>query len=90
MLAFSTGVPEKGNGFWKLNNSVLKDEEYKFIINKPRENYLTSITKENNYDIRLIWDVLKNEIKDLTIEYCKNKSIKSKGVKTKIRNRLRK
>ena len=59
MLAFSTGVPEKGNGFWKLNNSVLKDEEYKFIINKPRENYLTSITKENNYDIRLIWDVLK-------------------------------
>jgi hypothetical protein len=50
LLAFSTGVPEKGNGFWKLNNSVLKDEEYKFIINKPRENYLTSITKKNNYD----------------------------------------
>jgi len=90
LLAFSTGVPEKGNGFWKLNNSVLKDEEYKFIINKLIERQLTSINKENNYDIRLMWNVLKIEIKDLTIAYCKNKSKKNKGDKTKVRKRSRK
>ena len=39
-------------------------------MNKVIERYLTSITKENNYDIRLIWNVLKIEIKDLTIAYC--------------------
>ena len=61
LLAFSTGVPEKGNGYWKLNNS---------------ERQLTSIAKENNYNIRLMWDVLKIEITDLTIAYCKNKSDK--------------
>ena len=39
-------------------------------MNKVIERHLTSITKENNYDIRLIWNVLKIEIKDSTIAYC--------------------
>jgi hypothetical protein len=38
-----------------------------------------------------MWDVLKIEITDLAIVYCKNKSRKkNKGVKTKIRKRFRK
>ena len=90
LLTFSAGVPEKGNGFWKLNNSVLKDEEYKFIINELIERQLTSINKENNYDIRLMWDVLKIEIKDLTIAYCKNKSKKTREINRKLEKDLEK
>ena len=52
-------MQEKGNGFCKLNNSVLTDEEYKFIINKLIEKRLTSIIKEIGYDIHLMWDVFK-------------------------------
>jgi hypothetical protein len=68
LLTFSTGVPGKGHGFCKLNISVLTDEEYTFIINKLIEDHLTSIIKEIDYDIRLVWDVFK----------------KSKGIKTKV------
>ena len=39
-------------------------------MNNVIERHLTSITKENNYHIRLMWDVVKIEIKDLAIAYC--------------------
>ena len=39
-------------------------------MNNVIERHLTSITTENNYDIRLMWDVLKIEIKDLAIAHC--------------------
>ena len=40
-----------------------------YLMNKVIERHLTLITKENNYDIRLIWDVIKIEINKLTIAY---------------------
>jgi hypothetical protein len=32
-LKFNPGLTEKGNGYWKINYSILKEEEYKKIIN---------------------------------------------------------
>ena len=28
-LKVNSGLTEKGNGYWKINNSVLQEEEYK-------------------------------------------------------------
>jgi hypothetical protein len=28
-LKFNPGLTEKGNAYWKINNSILKEEEYK-------------------------------------------------------------
>ena len=39
-LVFQPGVSERGNGFWKLNNSILKDKEYQEMINNLLETYL--------------------------------------------------
>ena len=32
-LKFNPGLTEKGNGYWKINYSILNEEEYKKIIN---------------------------------------------------------
>lgn len=63
----------KGPGYWKLNNSILNEENYLLKIEKLIDKYQT-LMSINNTDIRLLWDALKIEIKEFSIQYCKNKS----------------
>jgi hypothetical protein len=67
---FNPGLTEKGNGYWKINNSVLQEEEYKKIIINLIDRYL----KKKKTDIILLWDALKVEIKEITSIHCKNKA----------------
>ena len=60
----------KYNGVPTLLNEIICLIRNLYLMNKVIERHLTSITKGNNYDIRLMCDVLKIEIKDLTIAYC--------------------
>jgi hypothetical protein len=55
----------------KINNSILKEEEYKKIINNLIDRYLNT---KKTIDIRLLWDALKVEIREITSVYCKNKA----------------
>ena len=70
-LKLRSVVQEKGRGFWKINNSILQELEYQtsinHLINKHNEN-----SKNNQIDSRIVWDVLKIEIRDHTIIYCNN------------------
>ena len=50
------------NGYWKLNTSILENQEYCKSIEKL-------ITKQNNLDI--LWDNFKLEVRDKTIDHCK-------------------
>ena len=67
------GVSEKVRGCWKINNSILQEVEYQLLINNLIDKY---IYDKVNYkvDCRLLWDVLKIEIREATIIYCKSKS----------------
>jgi hypothetical protein len=65
------GLTEKGNGYWKINNSILKEEEYKKIINNLIDSYLNT---KKTIDIRLLWDTFKIEIREITSVYCRNKA----------------
>ena len=72
-LKLRSGVQEKGRGFWKINNSILQELEYQTFINHLIDKHIEN-SKNNQIDSRPVWDVLKIEIRDHTIMYCKNKS----------------
>ena len=63
---------KRGPGLWKFNNSLLEDEDYIKLIkeNFPviREKYL------GIEDERLKWELLKREIRDITISFSRNKA----------------
>ena len=65
------GVSEKGRGYWKINNSILQEVEYQLMINNLTDNYIYD--KVNHY-VDCLLDVLKIEIREATIIYCKSKS----------------
>ena len=59
-------------GLWKFNNSLLDDEGYVTLI---RENYPSISEKYSGQeDKRLKWELVKMELRGLTIPYAKNKA----------------
>jgi len=61
----------RGPGYWKLNCSLLRDINYINNINTLIDQYNNNntITSNGNTDPRLIWEVLKMEIRKHTIKY---------------------
>ena len=73
-ISISLTLPNKcprGPGFWKFNNTLLKDPQY---IDKIRYTY-TEARKYYGHltDRRLFWEMIKMEIRSATITYSKNK-----------------
>ena len=71
-LKFKTGASEKGRGYWKINKSVLNDDVYVNTINLLIDKCFKD--KQNTNDIQLAWDVFKIEVREITVEYCRNKA----------------
>jgi len=74
-ISISLTLPNKcprGPGFWKFNNTLLKDPQY---IDKVRYTY-THVRKYYGHltDKRFFWEMIKMEIRSATITYSKNKS----------------
>ena len=66
---------KRGPGLWKFNNFLLEDEKYVKLI---RENFTCISEKYSNLkDKRLRWELIKMELRGLTIPYAKNKAIKN-------------
>ena len=68
-LSLKTGNKhEKGRGFWKFNSSLLHDPVYvdkiKNVIRETTQNY------EGLEDKRMLWEIIKLEIRTQTIPYC--------------------
>ena len=77
----------KGKGLWKINNSLLEDSEYKKIIFDLIENLRKNICLQN-VDMRLHWDLFKKEVKQRSIDYCIDKSNKTKDKQLYLQERL--
>ena len=62
----------RGPGLWKFNNTLLKDENYTGeickLIPQIREKY------ESLKDKRLVWKLIKMEIRDHTVSFTKRKA----------------
>ena len=71
-LVLNTGGSRKGPGYWKLNNAILCNEDYL----KQTKNIIKNTTKEYESlkSYQLIWEMIKINVKEFTISYCKNKA----------------
>ena len=76
----------RGPGFWKFNNTLLKDESYVSIV---RETYTNTLRYyEQVSDKRLLWELIKMEIRNTTISYTKHKAKMSRDRAKDIRQQL--
>ena len=79
-LTLNLNEKKRGPGFWKLNSSILKENEYvremALLINKVWDDS-TEMT-----DMLVRFDWLKYKIKEYTIQYCKKRA-KAKRQKEK-------
>ena len=63
---------KKGPGLWKFNNSLLNDDTFVNLITT----YYPIICRKYAYltNLKLKWEMIKMEIRSLTIPYAKNKA----------------
>ena len=62
----------RGPGFWKFNNTLLKDETYVIMV---RDTYIRTCELNSQVeDKRLFWELLKMEIRAATIAFTKRKA----------------
>lgn len=77
---------KRGPGLWKFNNSLVEDNEYVKLI---QENYPVICEKYADLkDDRLKWELIKMEIRTLTISYSKHKAKQRRNRETELQNRL--
>ena len=64
----------RGRGLWRLNTSLLKDEEYveqiKIVIEQTRKEYELDDTVSPS----LLWDVIKMKVREKSVSYAAIKS----------------
>ena len=70
-LKFKPWLSERGNGYWKINNSVLQNKDYQECIKCLIDKYTF---KKDSIDCRLLWDGFKIEVREVTTTYCRNKA----------------
>ena len=62
----------RGKGYFKINNSILNNEEYKKLIKNIITKFSNKAILTNN--LRTQWDLFKSEVRDQTVIFCKKKS----------------
>ena len=76
----------RGKGYWKMNNSVIDDTDYKdgitSLYNETIEQYNNTVSKA------LLWDYLKIKIKEFTTSYCISKARSRKHLTKDIEEKL--
>ena len=74
---------EKGPGFWKFNQSLLKDEsKLRAELESYKQKYI------DVEDLNLRWDLIKMEIRGFTVKYSKNKAWKMRSTETLLQNQI--
>ena len=77
---------KRGPGFWKINNSLLRDDEY---VNDLCTNINAYNAKYENIDDQdLKWDLIKMEIRGFTVKYAKMKAKKRKNEEVELQNKI--
>ena len=75
-------VPNKrGNGYWKINNSILLDVNYITQIKQVISDFIVTNAQEDTSP-HTLWETLKCIIRGETIKFCalRKKKIKSKAI----------
>ena len=77
-LSLGTKTNPRGPGFWKLNSHFLKDLEYINLIKETINVVLNDYKEDESVDAILLWDVMKMQIRAVSIKYAKQLKAKQK------------
>lgn len=66
--SFKTNINKRGNGYWKLNNSYLSDENYQ----KGIQTLINEIKYEENTNPMVKWESFKARAREFSINFAKN------------------
>ena len=69
----------RGRGFWKLNTSLLKEEEYLNLIKTTIYQTKNEYQSDNSVNPALLWDMIKMKVRKKSIAYATAKNYKSKS-----------
>lgn len=75
----------RGPGYWKLNNSLLKNKMYIDNINQLIDMFKLETTEENA-EVR--WELLKMKIKNETVQFSKTLAVKRRNNIIEVQNDL--
>ena len=85
-LTFKLSQVTRGPGLWKFNNSLLKDKNYLILITESypiiSEKYATIVDK------RLRWELIKMEIRNITISFAARKAKEFRKQESDLQKRL--
>ena len=85
-LSLELSEERRGPGLWKFNNALIDDEEY---VNRIKANYPIIGEKYRDLDDhRLKWELIKMEIRALTIAYSKSKAKRQRKRESDVQIRL--
>ena len=76
----SCSVP-RGPGYFKLNNSILIDQEYH---TKIKQTIITTVNENKECNPNTLWEVLKGNIRNETIKYTSYKAKLTKKTETEL------
>ena len=78
---------DRGPGYYKFNNALLKDHVY---VEKMNQIIDTALLENIRLEPQQKWELLKLEIRDKTIQYSKNRSVWLKNHYVDCQNKLNK
>ena len=59
---------ERGSGYWKLNTSLLQNQEYLSVMNKELDSTLVSSIEKDPTER---WEIIKKRIKEVTVKFSR-------------------
>ena len=69
----------RGKGFWKLNTSHLKEEEYFNLIKMTIDHTINEYQSDNSVNPALLWEMIKMKVREQSISYAAAKNYKTKS-----------
>ena len=82
------GEFKRGPGTWKFNNQLLEDKDYIDLINTSYPRILDKYKELKSK--RLVWEMIKMEIRSTTIEYSKKRRLKLRRKEIEIQDEIQK
>ena len=67
----------RGKGYWKLNVSVLQEEEYRHGIHNIVRDTISEL--DEVVDKSTTWEILKIRVKEFAVKYCAARTSKQAG-----------
>ena len=88
LLKIALHYNPRGRGFWKLNTSLLQEDEYlrqiKTVIHQTKNEYKS----DNPVNPTLLWEMIKMKVREKSISYAAAKSSQTKSRENKLNKEL--